>query len=119
MTARRPVERRCQGRLAAPSAGALDSQSGKTATQSQAVGFERHKTIQGRKRPLWVDTLGRIVAVVVTAAHVDDREGLVALVNSYCADGVTRLRKLWVEGGARAEWRCAGVWGLQRTHKID
>jgi hypothetical protein len=46
-----------------------------------------------------MDTLGLIFAVVVTAAHVDDREGLVALLNSYFADGVTRLRKLWVDGG--------------------
>jgi len=46
-----------------------------------------------------VDTLGLVVAGVVTAAHVDDREGLVVLLHSYCADGVTRLRKLWVDGG--------------------
>src|SRR2546426_3863088 len=32
MTARRQGERRCQGRLAEPSAGAIDSQSVKTAT---------------------------------------------------------------------------------------
>ena len=46
-----------------------------------------------------VDTLGRIIAVVVTVAHIDAREGLVALLHSYFADGVTRLRKLWVDGG--------------------
>ena len=42
-----------------------------------------------------MDTLGLIVAVVVTAAHVDDREGLVALLTRYFANGRTRLRKLW------------------------
>jgi len=114
MTELRQVERRCQGRLAEPSAGAIDSQSVKTATQSQDVGFDRHKKIKGRKRHLLVDTLGLIVAVVVTAAHVDDREGLVTLLHSYFADGVTRLRKLWVDGGYRAEWLCAWVWGLKR-----
>ena len=68
MTELRQVERRCHGRLAEPSAGAIDSQSVKTATQSQDVGFDRHKKIKGRKRHLLVDTLGLIVAVVVTAA---------------------------------------------------
>ena len=82
MTELRHVERRCQGRLGEPSAGVIDSQSVKTATQSQEVGFDRQKKMKGRKRHLLVDTLGLIVAVVVTAAHVDDREGLVALLNS-------------------------------------
>ena len=53
--------------------------------------------------------------MVVTAAHGDDREGLVALLTSYFADGVTRLRKLWVDGGYRAEWLHAWVWSLKRT----
>ena len=119
MTELRQIERRCQGRLAEPSAAAIDSQSVKTAPQSQDVGFDRHKKIKGRKRHLLVDTLGLIVAVVVTAAHVDDREGLVALVHSYFADGVTRLRKLWVDGGYRAAWLCAWVWSLKHTHTID
>ena len=47
------------------------------------------------------------------------RELLVALLNSYFADGMTRLRKLWVDGGDHATWLCAGVWGLNRTPKID
>jgi transposase len=66
-----------------------------------------------------VDTLGLSVAVVVTAANVEDRQGLIALLTSYFADGVTRLRKLWVDGGYRAEWLHAWVWSLKRTHKMD
>jgi putative transposase len=119
MTQLRQYERQCHGRLAEPSGGAIDSQSIKTATQGIEVGFDGNKKVKGRKRHLLVDTLGLIVAVVVTAANVDDRQGLMALLSHDFADGVTRLRKLWVDGGYRAEWLCDWVWGLKQTYKID
>jgi putative transposase len=115
----RQWERQSQGRLPEPSACCADSQSIKTATQGEDVGFDGHKKIKGRKRHLLVDTLGLIIAVVVTAANMDDRQGLVALMKRYCASGVTRLRKIWVDGGYDAQWLCDWVRGLQRTHKVD
>ena len=57
--------------------------------------------------------------MVVTAAHLDDRQGVVALLTGYFADGVKRLRKIWVEGGYVAEWLWTWVWGLKRTYKVD
>ena len=59
------------------------------------------------------------MAVVVTAAHIDDRQAVVALLTGYFADGVKRLRKIWVDGGYIAEWLGSWVWGLKRTHKVD
>jgi len=78
MAALRQLERRRLGRHAEPSAGSVDSQSIKTATQQTEVGFDGGKKVKGRKRHLLVDTLGLIIAVVVTAANTDDRLGLVA-----------------------------------------
>jgi putative transposase len=94
----RQWERRGLGRQPEPSAGSLDSQSSKTATPSEDSGCDGKKKIKGRKRHLLVDTLGVIIAVVVTEASPDDRLGVVELLTPYCADGLKRLRKLWVDG---------------------
>jgi putative transposase len=115
----RQRERQRVGRQPEPSAGSGDSQSIKTATQPEAVGFDGGKKIKGRKRHLLVDTLGLIVAVVVTAANTEDRLGLVALLSQYFARGSKRLRKLWVAGGYQAEWLARWVRDLKQTHKID
>ena len=115
----RQWERRDQGRQAEPSAGSVDSQSIKTATQHEDIGYDGNKKIKGRKRHILVDTLGLIIGVVVTDASVDDRWGLVDLLTEYFADGVKRLRKLWVDGAYPAEWLEQWVRDLKQTHKID
>jgi len=114
----RQWERQSQGRLPEPSACCADSQSIKTATQHEAVGFDGNKKVKGRKRHSLVDTLGLLVAVVVTAANTDDRLGLVLLLQRYFASGVKRLRKLWVDGGYHAQWLCNWVRGLKQTYKV-
>ena len=115
----RQRERRRQGRPPEPSAGSSDSQSIKTATQGSAIGFAGNKKIQGRKRHLLVDTLGLILAVVVTSASADDRVGLMILLERYWATGIKRLRKLWVDGGYRAQWLQQWVGDLKQTHKVS
>ena len=92
----RQWERRCLGRQPEPSAGSIDSQSIKTATQSEDIGFDGNKKIKGRKRHLLVDTLGVIIAVVVTDASTDDRLGLVELLSAYFADGVNPTTPLYL-----------------------
>lgn len=119
MEALRQLERRRQGRQPEPSAGSVDSQSIKTATQATEVGFDGGKQVKGRKRHLLVDTLGLLIAVVVTAANTDDRLGLRMLVTRYFVGGVRRLRKLWVDSGYQAEWLAQWVRDLKQTHKID
>src|SRR3954454_10083170 len=60
------------GRHPSPRSSAADSQSVKTTPQGGPKGFDNGKKVGGRKRHLWVDSLGLVLAVPVTAADVHD-----------------------------------------------
>jgi len=64
--------RKAAGRPTSPRVACIDSQSVKTAYGGQEVGRDGGKKVCGRKRHIVVDTLGFLLAVVVTAANVDD-----------------------------------------------
>jgi transposase len=65
------------GRRPGPSAAVIDSQSVRAAdtVPRDSRGWDNAKKVNGRKRHIAVDTLGLLLAVVVTPACVQDRDG--------------------------------------------
>jgi transposase len=98
-TLRRRVREK-EGRGADPSAGVVDSQALRGAETVGAArrGYDVGKATNGTKRHIVVDTIGLLLAIMVTAASVQDRDGGRSV--------LTRLRSLlpsvshiWADGG--------------------
>jgi putative transposase len=93
--------RLCLGRKAQASAAILDSQSIKSAEGGQARGYDAHKRCSGRKRHILVDTLGLLLAALVTSANVQDRDAAKVLLAGFYRDFFQSfwLKRIWADAG--------------------
>jgi transposase len=97
-----------------PDIAILDAQSTRTSPQGGEHGFDAGKKVKGRKRHLVVDALGLLLAVSVTAASVQDRDGAHAVMASAKARHST-ISTLYVDSGYAGD--CAQA--LSERHGID
>jgi putative transposase len=91
------------GRHKHPTAGALDSQSVEATQAPKATqGYDNGKRVKGRKRHILVDTLGLLLAVVVTTASISDPAGAKLLL-SRLGGACKKLRRIWVDAAYRGQ----------------
>ncbi len=105
--------RRQAGRDPSPRSSAIDSQSVKTPAAGGASGFDNGKKVKGRKRHLWVDSMGLLLAVLVTTADVPDARAASDLLGGGRSwEELGRLEVVYADSQYRAGYLHADVFDL-------
>jgi transposase len=88
------------GRDPLPTAAIIDSQTvrGADTVHNATAGYDAGKKTKGRKRHIAVDTLGLLLAVVITSAAVQDNNGAHQLLAALRANFST-ITYVWADGG--------------------
>jgi transposase len=101
--------RAAEGRDPEPSAAVMDSQSVHESAEgvvpAATSGFDGFKKVNGRKRHLLVDTLGLLIAVIVTPAGTRDHHAAPALLARARRRGRRRLALAWADNGYHGAYR--------------
>ena len=109
--------RAAAGRDAEPTAAVIDSQSVRAAdtVPRSSRGWDNAKKVNGRKRHIAVDAMGLLLAVVITAASVQDRDAARPLLWNLHRTSA-RVRLVWADAvyaGRLSGWAAALKMTLQ------
>jgi putative transposase len=75
----------------------IDSQSVDTSSGGEARGRDNAKNVNGRKRHIVVDSMGLLLAVVVTAANVDDAVAAPTALAQLADQPLGKMRRLFAD----------------------
>jgi putative transposase len=75
----------------------VDSQSVDTTSGGEQRGRDNHKNVDGRKRHIIVDSMGLLLAVLVTAASVDDAQAAMALFGRLDGQPVSQVGRMFAD----------------------
>src|SRR5580698_767900 len=73
----------------------VDSQSVDTTSGGEQRGRDNAKNVDGRKRHIVVDSMGLLLAVLVTAADVDDAQGAAALFARLAGQPLSKVGRMF------------------------
>jgi putative transposase len=75
----------------------IDSQSVDTTSGGEARGRDNAKNVNGRKRHIVVDSMGLLLAVLVTAAHVDDAKAAQDLLPRLAQQPISKVKRVFAD----------------------
>ena len=104
----RKVRKKVHGRNVRPSAAIIDSQSSKSSSCGDWIGFDNGKKVKGRKRFILTDTEGLLLAVWICAASVSEKEGAKQLLrairmNPLLSKMCRAIKLVWADAGYRGQ----------------
>jgi putative transposase len=102
----------------------VDSQSVDTTSGGERRGRDNHKNVDGRKRHIVVDSMGLLLAVLVTAADVDDARAAQELFGRLGGQPVSKVRTMYADSkyhnNALYAWVADNArWGLNVVRRPE